>query len=374
MAKKIEEILSESVGLSEDAKTQIVEAWETRITEAREEVAATLREEFARKFQHDKGTLVESMDRFLNDKIRVELEEFAADKRQLVEARLAYKRKVQEHTEVLNKFVTESVAKEMKELHSDNIKLKENFKKLENFLLKQLSEEIRDFRNDKKELVAQKVKMVSEGKQKIQETKQEFIKRASKIVDENISKAIRSEMTQFKEDIKISRENDFGRRMFEAMAAEFMGSYLNEGTEMNKMQKVLESKNQELSQLKETFKKNSRIVEGLDTKLKATQDLVERQNVMAELLSPLSKDKKAVMKELLESVQTKNLQGSFNKYLPSVLNESVARRPVEKQNLSERVVSERTGDRAKVALNEGVSDIEELSELKKLKSLAGITK
>ena len=83
MAKKIDEILSESVGLSEDVRTQIVGLWEAKISEAREEVAATLREEFARKFEHDKGVLVESMDRFLTDKVRVELEEFAEDRENL---------------------------------------------------------------------------------------------------------------------------------------------------------------------------------------------------------------------------------------------------------------------------------------------------
>src|SRR4249919_2213663 len=114
MAKKLDEILSESVGLSEDTRNQIIGLWEARLTEAREEVAATLREEFARKFQHDKGVLVESMDRFLTDKVRVELEEFAEDKRKLVTERIAYKRKLTEHTGMLNKFITEAVAKEMK--------------------------------------------------------------------------------------------------------------------------------------------------------------------------------------------------------------------------------------------------------------------
>lgn len=370
MAKKIEEILSESVGLSEEARTQITEAWNSRINEAREEVAATLREEFARKFAHDKSVLVESMDRFLTDKVRVELEEFAVDKRELVAERLNYKRKVKEHTEILNKFVTEGLTSEIKEFYSEKKTMKENFKKLENFLLKQLSEEIREFREDKKSLVEQKVRMVSEGKQKLQETKQQFIKRAAKIIDENIEKVLRSEISQFKDDIKVARENDFGRRIFESVAAEFMTSHLNEGTEISKMQAVLASKNLELSKLQESVKKNSGIMEGLDKKLKVTQDLVERQRLMTELLSPLSRDNKIVMKDLLESVQTKNLQGSYNKYLPSVLNESVIRKPVATQ-LNESVISERTGDRAKVALKES-ADSDEVSELNKMKHLAGI--
>lgn len=371
MAKKLDEILSESVGLSEELKGQITGLWESRLSEAREEVAATLREEFARKFEHDKSNLVESMDRFLSEKVRVELEEFAEDKRKLVNERIAYKSKLVEHTGMLNRFITEAVAKEMKEFHAEKSAMKENFSKLENFLLKQLAEEIREFRADKKSLVEQKVKMVTEGKKQLQETKTQFIKRAATIVESSIEKTLRAEMSQFKDDIRVARENDFGRKIFESVAAEFMTSHLNEGTELKKLQKVLESKNKELSALTESVKKNKTLVEGLDAKLRATQDLVERQKVMNELLAPLSKDKKAVMKELLESVQTKNLQGAYNKYLPSVLNEAAERKPAPgRAQLTEATLSAKTGDRAKVAHDE----TNESSELNHILSLAGIRK
>jgi hypothetical protein len=93
---------------------------------------------------------------------------------------------------------------------------------------------------------------------------------------------------------------------------------------------------------------------------------------MGELLAPLSKDKKAVMKELLESVQTKNLQSQYNKYLPSVLNEAAARKPEPaRTQLTEATLSSNTGNRARAAQEE-IS--EESSELKHILSLAGIRK
>ena len=151
-----------------------------------------------------------------------------------------------------------------------------------------------------------------------------------------------------------------------------MTSYLNEGTEISKMQKMLESKKHEMKALQETVKKSKTLVESMDTKLKASQDLVERQKVMSELLAPLSKDKQGVMKELLESVQTKNLQGSYNKYLPSVLNEAETRKPVSgKAQLNEATLSAKTGDRARVAQTE---ESEYTSDMKKILSLAGIKK
>lgn len=369
MAKKLDEILSESIGLSEDTKNQIVGLWEARISEAREEVAATLREEFASKFEHDKGMLVKSMDHFLTETVRAELEEFANDKRKLVAEQVAYKGKLTEHTGMLNKFITETVAKEIKELASDKKAMKENFKKLENFLLKQLAEEIREFRSDKKSLVEQKVKMVTEGKQKLHETKVQFLKRAAQIVEAKIDKTLRSEMIQFRDDIRIARENDFGRKIFENFAAEFMTSYLNEDTELRKMQKVLESRENEMTSLKDTVLKSRKIVESMDSKLKVSQDLVERQRVMNELLAPLSKDKKGVMKELLESVNTKNLQGAYNKYLPSILNEGEIRKPMSsKAQLNESSLSTHTGDRAISA--QTTEDSDDLVVLNRMLALA----
>ena len=41
---------------------------------------------------------------------------------------------------------------------------------------------------------------------------------------------------------------------------------------------------------------------------------------MSSLISPLGKDQREIMTDLLESVQTDRLQKSFDKYLPSVID------------------------------------------------------
>lgn len=373
MANNLKKILSESAGLSEDTQEKINEAWEAKLDEAREEVTATLREEYAKKFEHQKGVLAEAVDQFVTDKLRVELEEFAEDKRNLVAERVAYKGKVQEHTVLLNKFITEQVAKEVNELRSDKVKLKESFKKLENFLLKQLAEEIREFRQDKRELVEQKVKMVAEGKNHLQKTKEEFIKRASKLVEGNINRVLKSEIGQFKDDIKLARENEFGRRLYEAFVGEYMTSYLNEGTEVRKLQRTLESKDSEMIAIKESVAQKAEEVNLLETKLNVAKDRLSRNRVLSELTSPLAKEKKAVMKDLLESVQTKDLERAFNKYLPAVLNETAVQRRSTPKHLNEsRTLSERTGNRApKKALHEN-NDTEFNSEINALRTLAGL--
>jgi hypothetical protein len=46
----------------------------------------------------------------------------------------------------------------------------------------------------------------------------------------------------------------------------------------------------------------------------------QRKEVMNDLLKPLNKEKGAVMRDLLESVQTSKLQTAYDRYLPVVLD------------------------------------------------------
>lgn len=324
MSKTFTEILGESVNLSEEARSSIQALWESKLVEAREELSAMLREEFAAKFEHDKKVMAETVDRFITDKLTAELNEFAEDKRAVVAERIQYKKAIAEHSALLNKFVTEALAKEMKELREDRVAMSEGVQKLEEFVLQKLSEEIHEFHADKKALVEQKVRMVAAGKKALAEAKANFIKRAAALTETTINKALRKELTQLREDIQVARENEFGRKMFEAYAAEYMTSYLNEGSEVAKLSRMLESKESEVKKLREGVQNTTALVESMNVKLKATQDMVARQRVMTELLAPLSKDKRAVMQDLLESVKTQDLNGAFKKYLPSVLNESAS--------------------------------------------------
>lgn len=364
MTSKFEKVLNENLNLPEEAKESITEAWNEQLSEAKEVIAAELREEFAQKFEYDKGVLTEAMDSFLQDKITAEITEFAQDKKDLVAERVHYKTAVKEHTEMLESFLTEAVAKEVKELRTDRVKANEGVEKLESFLLQQLSEEIQEFHNDKQELVQQKVKLIREGKQTLVETKREFVRKAAKLVETNIESVLRAEIGQYRDDIVAARENDFGRRIFESFVAEYMTSYLNEGSEVKKLQKVVESKDTEIASLTESVVSKVALTESANTKLNAANDRIKRNKVMAELLAPLGKEKRDVMKELLGTVKTAKLNESFNKYLPAVLNETQVVKPKAKDAkvLTESLV-EKTGDRATVAQDSSAIDLAQIRKL-----------
>jgi hypothetical protein len=362
--------LLESDVLSEEVSTQISEAWEAQINEAREEITAELREEFAQKFEHDKTVIVEAMDNMLTTAIKTEMDEFKTDREQLIAERVAYKKAISEHASLLEKFITSQLASEVKELRADRAKVNEHLGRTKEFVVKQLSRELAEFHNDKRDLVETKVRMVADGKEIFNKTKNAFIKRSAELVEKTIDKALRSELSVLKEDIQTAKENEFGRKIFDTFAGEFMTSQLSEGTEVAKITKKLDKSATKIAKLEETITEKEEAITSAETAQRVLEDRMDRQKVMEGLLSPLGKEKRSVMIDLLETVKTTNLKTAFKKYLPAVLNEGVSSEA--KQSLNEGKVTEHTGDRDEQITVSSTESESSDANIIQLKKLAGI--
>lgn len=338
--------------ISEETRSEIQEAWEAKLKETRDEVRTELREEFAERYEHDKQVMVEALDKMVTDNLSKEISEFVEDKKHLAEERVAYKKNMTEHAKLFNHFMTKQLVKEIKELHGDRGLVAENFKKMEDFIIKQLAREINEFNQDKNDLSETKVRLVKEGRTQLAKLKERFIKRASKLVFETVTKTIKREMSQLRGDIETSRENMFGRRIFEAYAAEFSTSHLNENAEINKLHRLLNKKDQKMAEAVTTLKKAEVVIDSKNRQIASVSRAAERQSTLHELMSPLNKVKQSIMGELLENVQTDRLRKAYDKYLPSVLSESGRPLPRGKRQLAEakktgtdHVRSAATGDR-----------------------------
>jgi Mn-dependent DtxR family transcriptional regulator len=368
MAVAFNELL-EGAGLSEEARVVVQEAWESRLAEAREELTAELREEFAQRYEHDKSLVVEAVEDFITTKVEAEIAELAEDKKALAEEKVKYRRAVREHAKLLDKFVTQMVAKEVKELRADRVRVSEHLGKLDNFVAEQLAEELKEFHEDKKALVEQKVKMVREGKRQLAEAKKDFISKAAGKIESTINRVISEEVKSFRKDITAARENDFGRRIFEAFASEFGASHLNEAKEIKKVQKTVTELQKQLVESQKVIASREEAVKLTESKLRIAEDRMTRKQKLDELMRPLGKEKKEIMSDLLESVKTEKLVESFNKFLPSVLDGET---PRVKKTLSESVVREHTGDKQAPARAEAVdnADVVELDQIRKLAGLS----
>jgi hypothetical protein len=315
--------LFENNVISEDIKSEIETAWNSKIQENRDQVTQQLREEFAQKYEHDKSAMVEAVESMLTDRLQAELSEFAEDRQGLIEARAKYAKKMKHDTNAMESFVLANLKKEISELHEDRRTVAENIARLESFIVDTLSKEISEFYQDKKDLAETKVKLVRESKLKFEQVKKQFIQRSTDIIKETVAKNLTKEIGQLKEDIESARRNDFGRRIFESFASEYSASYLNEKSETAKLLKVVQQKEQELEEAAKMVAETQQLVESREKDLRIARDASQRKEIMNELLGPLSGEKKTVMKELLESVQTEKLHSSFDKYLPAVMDGGV---------------------------------------------------
>lgn len=404
-----------SAGLPEELVASLQEAFDKKVAEAREQAEMSVREEFAARYENDKANLVEAMDRMLNDVVSKVEESKAAEVAKLVEARAKfdngvveaktfYKTKLREHIKVTKTFVMEQLSKKITSLaeqKSDVVKhkkkLDESFaaikaemakqqaariKKIDEFVVRQVSRELAEFNQDHRALVETRVKLIAENKKKLKDTQARFVAEAAKKVDAVMTETLKKEMTSLHEDLERNRQNMFGRRIFEAVAAEFMTSYFSDETEARKLRNILETKDQELAAAKGKLNETAKAVEAVARKVRLAEDRAARTKIMSELLSPLRGEKRAVMESMLETTKTEHLRNAFDKLLPVVLNEST-RKPqqTEKKVLSEtkapvrRVVTV-TGDKSNRLLESAQTEteVEVEAEIGQIVRLAGIQK
>ncbi len=358
--------LLESGLISEEVGSELNEAWEQKINEAREEVRAELREEFAQRYEHDKSVMVEALDRMVSEGLTSEIEALAEEKAALAEDRVKFQSKMTESAGKFNDFMVTKLAEEISELRKDRAIQSEGFAKLENFVMKALAKEINEFAQDKRDLVESKVRLVAEAKEKLENLKQNFVAESAAKVKGVVAKHLSTELSALHEDIKVARENNFGRRIFEAFAAEFGTTHLNENAEIRKLHNIIVEKDKKLAEAVEMTTRAKTLVESKDREVRLIKESNERARIMEELLTPLNESKAAVMKSLLENVQTSRLQSAFEKYLPAVLAEGKVTKS-EKATLTESKKAV-TGDKtvttkAEVAQDDNIISIKKLAGL-----------
>ena len=328
--------------INEEAQQQISEAWETKLNEAREQVRAELREEFAHRYEHDKTVMVEALDRMVTEGLHAELQQVQAEKQQLAEDRVRFQGKMKESATKFNSFMVTKLAEEIGELRKDRKMHSEGVEKLEAFVVHALAREIQEFATDKQEVVETKVRLVREARKTLEGLKSRFIKESAQKMSTAVSTHLKAELGQLQEDIKVARENNFGRRIFEAYATEFGATHLNEKQEVRKLHDTIAAKDSKLAEAIKFAQKAKVLVESKEREIRVIKESNQREAALEELLSPLNREKAEVMRNLLESVQTSRLSNAFEKYLPAVLED----RSVKTPKVITETLSTATGDKS----------------------------
>jgi hypothetical protein len=349
--------------ITEETRTEINEAWEAKLSEAREQARTELREEFAQRYEHDKTVMVEALDKMVTEGLAAEIAQVAAEKQSLAEDRVRFQSKMKESSTKFNNFMVTKLAEEIGELRKDRKMHSEGLEKLESFMVHALAHEIQEFAADKRDVVETKVRLVREARGKLESLKARFVKESAQKMSQAVSQHLKTELSQLQEDIQVARENNFGRRIFEAYASEFGATHLNEKAEVRKLYSALSKKDMQLAEAIKLAQRAKVVVESKEREIRMMNESNERDSTMEMLLAPLNRDKQEVMRNLLESVQTPRLKNAFEKYLPAVLED----RSVKAAKVITESVSVSTGDKSVPS-----SQQEDRSNVFNLKRLAGL--
>lgn len=290
MEEILEKLLTSDL-LSEETKTEISEAW----NEAVEAKKAELREEVSLE-------------------VRAELSE------QFVAAREALVDKV-------DAFVSEQIQKEFVDLKSD----------------------IERFRDLEAEYAG---KLVEEKQRLAEEVEQEIESLVDKI-DAFLEVRLSEEIEEMKEDLEIVKENDFGRRVFEAFATEYAKSYVDEASVQSQLT-IAESKLADaVARMQEVEAEKAQLI---------------REQKMQEVLKPLSGAKREQMSFVLQNVETQKLEEAYSYFIGRILKEEKAPAASEVKTaevIKESVLATGDGEVAPV-IKEEVSGNNNLDFFKKI--------
>lgn len=348
--------LIDSGVLNADSQRAITEAWDARLAEARTQLSEQLRAEFAQRHQHDRETLVEALDKMVTQALAAEITEFQRDRQGLREQRVRETRRLKTLGESFERFLTQQLSQEIAEFRGERQKQRRALRVLEGFVTKNLRRELVEFQTDKRRLAETRVRLVAEAQDKLNDLKQKFVKRSSQAVETLVERHLQSELKQLRTDITQAKKNNFGRRIFEAFAAEYGHSQLNENQKIREL-------NRQLTESQKLAARSQRLLREHQTQVQNLRAGRERDALLTELLTPLSRENQRVMRDLLESVQTPGLRKAFDKYLPALVKNSA--RP-DASTARRELVENRsvTGDR-----NTPVADPDNIIEIKRLAGL-----
>lgn len=292
------------------------------------------------------------MNTVVAKKLQAELSELAEDHKEIIankiklqetiaQTKVENEKKLKEQSERMKQFVLNQLKEEMTKLRSERTALQEKkvetvqmlrehrvqlnetyqgrLQKLEGFVVEQLTKELAELEKDRQELAEARVKLYAESKAKLLETQKEFISRASSVVEKQIETQLRKEFTEMREDIMEARRNNFGRKIFEAVASEFMVSFYSESKEIKKLNESIAAKEAKLAETMARVEEQQKLIESTVRKVRLAEDKAQRVVELNRLLAPLDKSKRKVMEGLLETVKTEALKESFDRYLPHVM-------------------------------------------------------
>lgn len=211
---------------------------------------------------------------------------------------------------------------------------------IESFVSEKLEKEIVEVKADAenyRNLEAEYAGKLVEEKQKMAERLAAELDDLKEKLHTFLEVRLGEEMTELSADLKVVRENDFGRRMFEAMVEEYNKNFADEDSVQGQLS-VSETKLEDA---------NKRIA-----RLEAEKNAIIREQKMSKLLGNLSGKAKEQMAFVLQNVSTERLDETYKHFIGRVLKEE-APKPTPTPASDATPPATQPAPAAPVKLNEG---------------------
>jgi macrodomain Ter protein organizer (MatP/YcbG family) len=234
--------------------------------------------------------------------------------------------------------------------------------KVEEFLNKEF-DELKEDINKFRDLEVEYAEKLVEEKEKLAQTLSEQLNQLVDKIDAFLEVRLDEEMAELKEDIDQVKKFEFGRKIFEAVEAEFKSFRKAD----------MGTAEQELAEAKDKLADATRKINEMEQ-----ERLAEARNMkIEELLSSLSGNARESMKIILSNAATEKLDESYKIYIGRILKET----SVEKQKPTQTVLESGTppttaklvtGNEETPLLNEDSKPSDQ--QLLRIRKLAGLSK
>lgn len=233
---------------------------------------------------------------------------------------------------------------------------------VDTFVSKKLEEEITELKAD----IERFRDLEAEYAEKIVEEKHAMAEKLSQELDQLVDKMdaffelrLQEEFSELREDLEIVKQNEFGRKIFEAFATEFNKSHIDEDSIQSKLAAAVAK----LEDAEQTI-----------SKLEESQEKMVREAKLEKILAPLSGKKREQMEFVLSNVETSRLEEAYTHFISRVLKEdshAQSEADTKQVQLNEQAASVVvTGDESSETPAKQVAAGDKYSHLRKL---AGMT-
>lgn len=230
--------------------------------------------------------------------------------------------------------------------------------KVDTFVAEALLKEIAELKDDIerfRDLEAEYAEKLVEEKHRIAEEVASELDQLVDKIDAFFEVRLAAELEELKEDIEVVKQNEFGRKIYEAFAGTFAKVHKDDDSAFSRL-KIAEAK---LADAEQAL-----------AKAEEARNQMVREAKLEKLLAPLSGKKREQMEMVLKNVETSRLEESYKFFIGRILKEDVAApaAPLTEGASGEKKTTVVTGDapveQVVPQLDEGLARVRRLAGIK----------